>query len=129
MNLRDNQSNKAFSYDLAQRVGNQTGLSNVYENWQEDIIKLIARKLAQQNIEDDEILFGIFSAGFSACTLEDFKYVCLKRLNLNQHIDETDLDRFLNVHAKLKGKNSITQKEFSQIFSKAIEEARKDAPG
>jgi hypothetical protein len=39
------------------------------------------------------------------------------------------LDRFLNVHAKLKGKNLIENSDFDEIFKKAIKEARKEASG
>jgi hypothetical protein len=68
--------------------------------WENDIIYRIAQKLGRLSL-DVELMFGIFSRGTRSCTLEDFKYCCLQRLNMRNDITEKELDLFLSGNARL----------------------------
>lgn len=61
-------------------------------------------------------MFGIFAAGAKACTREDFKYCCLQRLNLKDELSDRELDMFLRQHPRLKGKTTIDQRDFLEVF-------------
>lgn len=113
---------------IADRLGQRSspGVS-VFEHWQENIVKLIAQKLAALSLDID-MMFGIFACGYPTCEIDDFKYICMKRLNLSFEIEESDLDKFLSVHSRVRGKNSIDQADFDSIFRKAILEARRQDP-
>jgi hypothetical protein len=74
---------------------------------------------------DVELMFGVFSRGTRSCTREDFKYCCLRRLNLKDQLSEKELDMLLE--ARLKDQPNMDQKQFVEIFSSAIGEARNEA--
>lgn len=93
-------------------------------SWEKDIVRRIAAKLGRLAI-DVELMFGVFSRGTRSCTREDFKYCCLRRLNLKDQLSEKELDMLLE--ARLKDKPNMDQKQFVEIFSSAIGEARNEA--
>mmetsp|Transcript_20877 Transcript_20877/g.32230 ORF Transcript_20877/g.32230 Transcript_20877/m.32230 type:complete len:111 (+) Transcript_20877:2783-3115(+) len=87
------------------------------------MIMRIARKLADIQLEIP-FMFGIFSRGSDACSINDFKYNCLQRLNLKEDLDEADLDRFVSSHSILSKKNYITREDFEAIFAVYIKKAK-----
>lgn len=93
-------------------------------SWEEDVIMRIARKLGRLSI-DVHLMFGIFSRGGRICTREDFKYCCLQRLDLKSEISEREVDMLLE--AKLGQRPNVEQREFVQIFQRAIAAAREEA--
>ena len=93
-------------------------------SWERDIVRRIAAKLGRLAI-DVELMFGVFSRGTRSCTREDFKYCCLRRLNLKDQLSEKELDMLLE--SRLKDKPTMDQKQFVEIFSSAIGEARNEA--
>ena len=93
--------------------------------WEADVINKIARKLSKRMVDID-LIFGIFTRGGTTCTLEEFKYTCLQRLNLKYDLTDKDLDLFLSNKEKLKGKNFMTRGDFMELFSGAIVMARRE---
>lgn len=93
--------------------------------WEQDLIMKIAKKLGGLSI-DVELMFGIFSRGLKSCTREDFKYCCLRRLNLDTEIPDKEMDFFLEKNDRLRGKTTIEQKDFVEIFGLAINKARNE---
>jgi hypothetical protein len=72
-------------------------------------------------------MFGIFARGSKACTREDFKYCCLRSLNLKDELSERELDMFWSQHSRLRGKAAIDKEDFADIFADAITAARSSA--
>lgn len=66
------------------------------------------------------MLFGVFSRGQKTVTKEDFKYTCLKRLQLNKDISDRELDMFLRGCPRLLNQEIISLEDFLMIFSAAI---------
>ena len=89
------------------------------------MIYRIAKKLAKFPGEA-ELLFGIFSRGHKSVTKEDFKYTCLKRLQLKNEISEREIDMFLRGCPQLLDKNNVDLEDFLLIFSSAVSQARHD---
>ena len=85
----------------------------------------IARKLAKFP-GSPELLFGIFSRGQKTVTKEDFKYTCLRRLQLKTEITEREIDMFLRGCPVLVDKEFMYYDDFLQIFSASITQARHD---
>jgi hypothetical protein len=81
-------------------------LASYNAKWEQDLIMKIANKLGGLSI-DVELMFGIFSRGLKSCTREDFKYCCLRRLNLDTEIPDKEMDIFLEKNVQLKGKTTI----------------------
>lgn len=78
----------------------------------DEVVNKIALALSRKTVELI-LLFGIFSRGSDTCTLEDFKYNCLQRLNLGGQIDIEDFDYFLEHHPILK-KVTASNKDVKQ---------------
>lgn len=87
--------------------------------WQRDLIYRIAKKLARLP-GDVEMLFGVFSRGQRTVTKEDFKYTCLRRLQLSKDITERELDLFLRGCGRLADREIITLEDFLMLFSAEI---------
>ena len=85
----------------------------------------IAKRLAKLPGEID-MVFGVFSRGQKTVTKEDFKYTCLKRLQLAKEISDREIDMFLRGHTRLLETEIITMDQFLEIFSSAIKQARSD---
>ena len=58
------------------------------------MIGRIAKRVARFQ-GDVEMLFGIFARGQKTVTKDDFKYTCLKRLQLEQEISDREMDMFM----------------------------------
>lgn len=95
------------------------------KQWEQELIYRIAKKLAKFPGEV-ELLFGIFSRGHKSVTKEDFKYTCLKRLQLKNEISEREIDMFLRGCPQLLDKNNVDLEDFLLIFSSAVSQARHD---
>lgn len=76
----------------------------------------IAKRLATLPGEID-MVFGVFSRGQKTVTKEDFKYTCLKRLQLAKEISDREIDMFLRGNSRLLETEIITMDQFLEIFS------------
>jgi hypothetical protein len=95
------------------------------DRWEGAIIQKIAAKLSRSRRGIDlDLMFGIFARGSKACTREDFKYCCLRSLNLKGELSERELDMFWSQHSRLRGKAAIDKEDFADIFADAITAAR-----
>lgn len=95
------------------------------DQWERGIIQKIAAKLSRsRRVIDLDLMFGIFARGSKACTREDFKYCCLRSLNLKDELSERELDMFWSQHSRLRGKAAIDKEDFADIFADAITAAR-----
>ncbi|CDW85652.1 protein fantom [Stylonychia lemnae] len=105
----------------------QQQAANLHYNklWENEFVYRIAKKIAKFP-GDLELLFGIFTRGQKNVTKEDFKYTCLKRLNLKNDISEREIDMFLRGNQYLVDKNLVELDDFVQIFTEAITRARSD---
>ena len=72
------------------------------------------------------MVFGVFSRGQKTVTKEDFKYTCLKRLQMSKEISEREIDMFLRGNPRLLDSEILTMDQFLDIFSAAIKQARND---
>jgi hypothetical protein len=72
------------------------------------------------------MIFGVFSRGQKTVTKEDFKYSCLKRLQLSKEITEREIDMFLRGNPMLLDSEVLTLDQFLELFSTAIKQARND---
>ena len=95
------------------------------KQWELEIIQRIARRLAKIPGEVD-MVFGVFSRGQKTVTKEDFKYTCLKRLQMSKEISEREIDMFLRGNPRLLDSEILTMDQFLDIFSAAIKQARND---
>lgn len=125
ISIVDTSAGTTASMTKTQKELNEMQKMSYTDKWEADIIAKIAKKLSKRSI-DVELMFGIFARGAKSCTHEDFKYCCLQRLNLKYDLSEKELDMFLNGHARLKGKNTIEQRDFVELFSNAIIKARNE---
>ena len=89
------------------------------KTWENDLVYRISKKLARFPGEV-EILFGIFARGHKTCTKEDFKYTCLKRLQLKEEISEREIDMFLRGNPQILDKEYIDLHDFVMIFSALV---------
>jgi hypothetical protein len=95
------------------------------KQWENEFIYKISKKLAKFP-GDVELLFGIFSRGQKTVTKEDFKYTCLKRLQLKNDISEREIDMFLRGCPQILDKEIMDLNDFLMIFSASITQARHD---
>jgi len=95
------------------------------KQWELEIIQRIARRVAKIPGEVD-MVFGVFSRGQKTVTKEDFKYTCLKRLQMSKEISEREIDMFLRGNPRLLDSEILTMDQFLDIFSAAIKQARND---
>jgi hypothetical protein len=102
------------------RVSQQAASMMHYnKQWEQEIIQRISKRLARIPGEID-MIFGVFSRGQKTVTKEDFKYSCLKRLQLSKEISERELDMFLRGNPRLLDSEIITMDQFLEIFSTSI---------
>lgn len=59
-------------------------------------------------------------------TKEDFKYTCLKRLQLSKDISEREMDMFLRGCPQLLDKEIVSFEDYRMLFSASITHARHD---
>jgi hypothetical protein len=86
------------------------------KQWEQEIVMRIAKRLAKLPGEID-MVFGVFSRGQKTVTKEDFKYTCLKRLQLAKEISDREIDMFLRGNSRLLETEIITMDQFLEIFS------------
>jgi hypothetical protein len=72
------------------------------------------------------MIFGVFSRGQKTVTKEDFKYTCLRRLQLAKDISEREIDMFLRGNPQFLESEIITMDQFLMIFESPIKLARHD---
>ena len=63
------------------------------------------------------MLFGVFSRGQRTVAKEDFKYTCLRRLQLAKELSERELDMFLRGCPRLVDKEVVSLDDFLMLFS------------
>jgi len=95
------------------------------KQWENELIYRIAKRLARVP-GDVEMLFGVFSRGTRSVTKEDFKYTCLKRLQMSKDISEREMDMFLRGCPRLAEKEIVGLEDFLMLFSASITQARHD---
>ena len=108
-----------------QKGQQQQALLHYNKQWEADLIYRIAKRLAKLP-GDVEMLFGVFSRGQKTVTKEDFKYTCLKRLQLSKDITEREIDMFLRGCPRLIDREIVTLEDFQMIFSASVSQARQD---
>ena len=95
------------------------------KQWEQELVMRIARRLARLPGEV-EMMFGVFSRGLKTVSKEDFKYTCLRRLQLAKEVSEREIEMFLRGNPRLLEKEIVTMEDFLMIFSAAITQARHD---
>ena len=95
------------------------------KQWENELIYRVAKRLARLP-GDVEMLFGVFSRGSKSVTKEDFKYTCLKRLQMGKDVSEREMDMFLRGCPRLAEKEIVSLEDFLMLFSASITQARHD---
>ena len=100
-------------------VAAEASMLHYNKQWENELIYRVAKRLAKLP-GDVEMLFGVFGKGQRTVTKEDFKYTCLKRLQLGKDVSEREMDMFLRGCPRLADKEIVAIEDFLMLFSASI---------